>query len=142
MFNLNRGGVTHEQDIIKANIFCDKGIIPLVVALNSLEGVITLDSCQCGVYEEAYVFFTYGNDWRDLASLLQEISTQLSTGSISCGYILRMEWWGSNDIPRAEIIVEPNNINTLACNITKAIGRINARMSELVGDKPHITLHS
>ena len=56
----------HEQVAVKVNGFCDRGIQSLVLALNEIDGVVTLDSCERGVYGEAYVFFTLGNvDWTE-----------------------------------------------------------------------------
>lgn len=43
---------SHRQVMIKVNVECDEGIAPLVHALNGINGVITLDSCQaqgCGL---------------------------------------------------------------------------------------------
>ncbi len=84
------------------------------MALNEIDGVVTLDSCQEGVYEEAYVFFTFGETWQDLGTLLQEISTALSERRVGCGYTFRLEWFGSNDRPRAQVVVEPQHAICLA----------------------------
>ena len=39
----------HKQVIAKVNAKCDEGIAPLVSALNGINGIITLDSCESGI---------------------------------------------------------------------------------------------
>ena len=51
--------IQHKQVLIKVNAECDEHIAELVSALNEIKGIITLDSCQQGVYREAYVLFTF-----------------------------------------------------------------------------------
>lgn len=107
----------HEQVAVKVNGFCDKGIQPLVLALNEIDGIVTLDSSERGVREEAFVSFEYGETWQALASLLQAMSTGLSTRLVGCVYTLRLEWSGSNERPRAQIGVEPQHVATLAAHL-------------------------
>ena len=66
--------IKHKQIRIKVNTECDEDISPIVLALNSIDGVITLDSCQQGVYGESYVFFSYGNNWKDIGYLMNELA--------------------------------------------------------------------
>lgn len=116
----------HEQVAIKVNGFCDEGIQPLVLALNEIGGVVTLDSCECSVDEEAYVFFNYEGTWQELASLLQAMSTELSTRLAGCVYALRLEWSGSNERPRAQIVVEPQHAVTLAGHLRSLASHLTA----------------
>lgn len=133
---------SHRQVIIEVHVECDEGIALLVHALNGINGVITLDSCQEGILGEAYVFFTYGRKWQELAFLLQTISSELSKISLDFGYSLRLEWLGSNEWPHAQIVLLPKHVTTLAEGIWAVVKQINAHMSESIGDKSHITLHS
>ncbi len=133
---------SHRQVMVRVNVECDKGIAPLVHALNGINGVITLDSCQEGVLGEAYVFFTYGRKWQELAVLLQTISSELSKISLGFGYSLRLEWLGSNEWPRAQIVLLPEHVTTLAEDIWALTKQINAHMTESIGGRSHITLHS
>ena len=132
----------HEQVFVKVNAQCDKGIASLVKALNEIEGVITLDSCQKGLLElgQAFVFFSYGNSWQDLAQLLQAISSAMAEQKLDFGYTLRIEWFGSNECPRCQIVVAPDNVDTLAANIRALSQQISARMCQLAGDRPSIEL--
>ena len=125
----------HPQIMIKVNAECDEGVAPLVLALNEIDGIVTLDSCQQGVCEEAYVFFTYGKTWQKLARLLQTISLELSKIHLDCGYTLRIEWFGSNEWPRAQIVVLPEHVATLAEHIRALSGQINARMCQSTGGR-------
>lgn len=127
--------MVHKQVIIRVNTECDGGIAPLVQALNELDGVITLDSCERGVLGEGYVFFTCGHKWQDIARLLQTISSALSKDNLDCGYTLRIEWFGSNEWPRAQIVVLPEHVTTLADHIRALSGEINARMCRSTGGR-------
>ena len=124
----------HEQVMIRINALCDRGIAPLVGALNEIDGVITVDSCENGAWG-AYVFFHYGEDWRDLATLLQEISSLLSDPGLPCGYSLQLEWLGSNNRPRALISLEPEHMALVAEGIGSIASILNDRMCALGGDR-------
>ena len=132
---MTSGKIHHIQTTIRVNAECDKGVAPLVSALNELDGVITLDSCEHGAFEGAFVFFTYGDTWQDLAHLLQTISSELCKNHLNYGYTLRIEWFGSNERPRAQILVFPEHVVALAENIRTLAGEINLCMSGSVGDK-------
>jgi len=127
--------VSHKQVMVKVNAECDEGIAPLVLALNEINGVTTLDSCQQGVSGEAYVFLDYGNTWQDLCLLLQAMSSELAEHHLGYGFILRIEWWGSNEQPRAQIAILPEHVAALAASIRALACQINARMCRLAVDR-------
>lgn len=118
---------THRQVAVKVNVTCDEGIVPLVVALNEINGLRTHDSCQCTPDGQASVFFEYGDDWRNLAEMMQSLSSRLGEERISCGFVFRLEWWGSNEWPRAEILMNPRHVATVADAIKKIAPEINRR---------------
>ena len=122
--------MNHRQVWAKVNAQCDSGIASLVETLNEINGVTTLDSCENGAWG-AYVFFTYGDTWQDLAALLQEISTGLSTLGLPVGFSLVMEWLGSNDSPRAQISLAPEHVALLAEPLRGLVSTLNARMPGL-----------
>jgi hypothetical protein len=132
----------HQQVMIKVNAECDKDIAPLVLALNELEGVITLDSCQHGIYGEAYVFFTYGRSWQELGYLVNELASYLRENGVCCECILRLEWVGSNDCPRAKLICDAGHVGNIAGMISLSTARINDRMCELTHGKLYTGLHN
>lgn len=115
----------HEQVPIKVNAECDRGIAPLVSALNEIDGLITLDSCQEALAGESWVFFTYGDGWQSLSPLLQEISSGLGRANLCCGCTLRLEWVGSNERPRAQILVRPEHVGIVAAAIRQLSIHLN-----------------
>ncbi|MEE8352982.1 MAG: hypothetical protein V3S10_00865 [Dehalococcoidales bacterium] len=132
----------HEQVAIKVNGFCDKGIQPLVSALNEMDGVATLDSCERSVFEEAYVYFEYGETWQELASLLQAMSAELSTRLVGCVHALRLEWSGSSERPRAQIVVEPQHVATLTGHLQSLATYLTASTNLSADDRRDIALRN
>ena len=119
----------HKQVYIKVNAACDEGVAALVAALSEFAGVVTVDSCENGAWG-AYVFFTYGDTWQDLAALLQGISTGLSTLGLPVGFSLVMEWLGSNKKPRALMSLAPEHVAQLVEPLRGLIPTLNARMTD------------
>jgi hypothetical protein len=122
----------HEQISIKVNAECDKEIAPLILALNEIQGLITLDSCQQGVYGEAYVFFTYGTNWQQTGYLMNELSLHLREKGVCCECVLRLEWVGSNDRPRAKLVCDTGHVGGIADIISSSAARITTHMLELI----------
>lgn len=119
--------MAHTEIPIKVWAWVDEGVAPLVGALNEIDGVLTLDSCEQGPLGEAFVFFTYGHDWRELAALMQEVSEHLSENT-PYGYSMNLEWLGSNVMPRAQVLVRPEHAASLATAISRVAPQINRRM--------------
>src|SRR6266851_5913445 len=116
----------HRQVFVKVNAPVDEGIAALVEALNQFDGIITLDSCQRG-REGAYVYFTFGvylctqdADWRQLAEFVERLSADLRDLNLCCGYSLRLEWFGSNEQPRAQLVLNPEYVAAVATKIREA----------------------
>jgi len=104
--------------MVKVNQFVDEGVVPLVLALNSIEGLVTLDSCQRDAMSgEAYVYFQYGSKWQDLADMVQRLSCLMRGLNLCCGFSLSLEWLGSNDQPRANLSVKPEHVADVAAAI-------------------------
>ena len=125
--------MNHAQVYVKVNAACDEGIAPLIVALNEVQGVVTVDSCENDVWG-ACAFFNFGRDWRELACLLQEMSSLMSNLQLPCGYSLQMQWLGSNSKPRAQLTMEPEHVVCVADGIQRIAASLNARMTVLAGD--------
>jgi hypothetical protein len=115
--------------MVKVNAQCDEGVASLVVALNEIDGVITLDSCQDCYPWGANVFFTYGRNRAALAGLLQRLSTELSKLELPFGFSSYLSWMGSNDRPRAHLCVEPESVDGLAQAIRRVLPNLNCRRS-------------
>ena len=101
---------------IKVNAFVDEGIAPLVAALSGIEGLVTLESCERGDDGLADVYFSYGAyvDWRELGAMLESLAGKLRELNICCGFSLTLEWFGSNDQPRARLSVKPEHAAEIA----------------------------
>ena len=127
-------GILHPQVMIKINAECDEKIAPLVLALNKVNGLVTLDSCQVGVYGESYIFFTYGETWKETGFLVNELATILRENGVCCEGILRLEWVGSNDRPRAKLVCDPRHVDGIADMICLAANRLNDRMNPSIHD--------
>ncbi len=132
----------HKQIMIKVNAEVDEGVAPIVRVLNEINGIVTLDSCQQGIYGEAYVFFIYRKDWQELGLLLNEMATILRENGICCECVLRMEWVGSNDHPRAKLSCGAGHVGDIADIIRQSVAKINCRMSELIHDKCYTGLRN
>jgi hypothetical protein len=60
----------HEQIWVKVNAPVDSGVAEIVSALNCVEGLETLQSCQGDAGgKNGYVYFTCG-DWRDICNFV------------------------------------------------------------------------
>src|SRR3990167_4811908 len=117
----------HEQTFIKVNAECDKEVAPLVLALNEIQNLITLDSCHEGIYGEAYIFFTYGETWQETGALANEIASVLRENGVCCECLVRLEWVGSNDRPRAKLVCNTGHVGGIADIINSSAARINLR---------------
>jgi hypothetical protein len=108
----------HKETLVKVNAFVDEGVAPLVLALNSIEGVITLDSCERDVVSgEASVYFQYGTGWQELGNLVEALARALRSLNLCCGFSASLEWFGSNDRPRAHLSVKPEHVADVAAAI-------------------------
>lgn len=109
---------SHKQVGLKLNAFVDEGIAPLVAALNSFAGVLTLESCQRDAGGEAYVSFQFGEGWHQLGEFVGRLSVALGERlDLCCGFALRLEWFAGGEEPLAQVRVAPKHIQLLAAAI-------------------------
>lgn len=66
----------HEQVWVKVNAQVDKNIANIVTALNMVNGLLTLDSCE-GDEKWSYVYFKYGNYKKICYFLFDKLSPNL-----------------------------------------------------------------
>lgn len=64
------GMAAHEQTWVKVNTQVDRKMARIIAALSTIEGLQTLQSCQCDRNGEAYVYFTYGTAWERVCHLV------------------------------------------------------------------------
>jgi hypothetical protein len=111
------GMTAHDQVFAKVNIPCDRGIAPLVEAMSEIKGLTTIDSCQEDFRGEASVYFTYGDDWHELAELVRAMSTRLGRHCESLPFALRLEWYAGGEWPRGQVATPPEHVAELAAAI-------------------------
>lgn len=105
----------HSEVQVKVNAFVDEGVAPLVVALNAIDGVVTLDSCEEDAGTgEASVYFRYGSSWQDLGALVKTIAELIQGIDLCCGVSVCLEWFGNNDQPRAHLSVRREHVADVA----------------------------
>lgn len=120
----------HNQVIIKVNAKVDKGIAPLVAALNEIIGLLTLDSCEKGILDEGYVFFSWGKDWHGLGHLLDVLYEELTKVRLEEHCSLSIQWCDKSEWPRGLMIMPKEHVAILAENIQRFSEQINLRMSQ------------
>ena len=104
----------HQTIDIKVNACVDKKVAPLVIALNRIKGIFTVDSCQGYSNKPAYVYFKYGSSPKDLAVFCSILAKQLSTSvKGSNKYSLRVEWNFDFSANMAVLMTSPKNIHKL-----------------------------
>jgi len=117
----------HSQTFVKVNAEVDTGIAAVVSALNEIEGLQTIDSCEgeCG-RKSAYVYFWFG-DWDRLASLaFREIEPKLSA-ALGGDYRVSVEVFdGSRPTGKLEFSAEATEIVASALKQVVSIHRSSA----------------
>jgi len=113
----------------RVNIMVDDGIKPLVDALQTVPGLITVDSCQgessgAGIVK-AHVFFTAKDGTYDLFSLCQGLSESLSRQLNWDGgeWSITLTWFTSmTPMGNLEVIPDIAYIEKVAAAITSSKG--------------------
>lgn len=104
----------HGQRMVKVNVPVDEGIAPVVVALAEIPSVVTVDSCERDQQDQAYVLFAYGESWRDLGSLLADLSPRIRREVPNLNFTLAMEWVAGGAEPLARISTHWRTVHELA----------------------------
>jgi hypothetical protein len=105
----------HKEVQVKVNAFVDEYVAPLVIALNSIDGLVTLDSCEEDAGTgEASVYFTYGSGWQEMGNLIEVLARLIRGLNLCCGFSLCLEWFGSNDQPRAHLSLRREHVADVA----------------------------
>lgn len=106
---------------MKVNVLVDVGVAPLVEALNTLPGIITLDSCQGGYPKgprRARVAFSYLQHDGDLYKLTVMISKLIREQMQDAeGVSLTLEWWHGGEGPLAWLRCPLDKVGQLASAI-------------------------
>ena len=131
----------HSTTNIKVNAPVDKGIAPLVLALNRFDGLLTLDSCEGDKNKPAYVYFRYGAKPKDLTVfcyiLAEKLSAQVKGEN---GYSLRVEWDYDFSNNMAVLMTGRPYIHKLTAAINAVVNE--HRKTLLLYDRAHKGPHS
>ena len=119
--------VMHATTPVKVNAWVDKRIAPLVEALSKRDEIITVASCEHGRDGLAYVHFIAGQDDERLVKFVRSVSKAVKDqNNLSDNCRVQIEWVAGADHPMATILVDPNQIDSLACAV-KSIGDKNGK---------------
>ena len=112
--------MVHEQVMVKVNAPVDRGVAPLVAALNRLEDIVTVESCEGDEQRQAYVSFHAGDSWRSLADLVHDLSVSLGSDTrlSDLFYSISIEWCAGGENPLAYLRVPRQHVSTLAEVVT------------------------
>lgn len=115
----------HEQILVKVNANVDKKIAPVIKALSSIDGLMTLSSCQALYPQEASILFEYMpnpaepdlTNWKVMGDLCFKISSAIRIVAPDSGCFVSLEWRGNNDQPFGKLSFDPEQTN----DITSAV---------------------
>jgi hypothetical protein len=103
----------HNQVCVKVNAFVDEGIRPLVEVLNSIDSVLTWDSCECDSEGMATICLRYGQPNREyiteLAVFANRLRHVLDVPKCIHTY-MALEWAGVDMIPHIELRLLPSEV--------------------------------
>ena len=106
--------MAHDTIPIKVNAWVDKDIAPLVEAISVFPQIVTVDSCQGGSDEKAYVHFVCESDEDVLHALVRSLSRAMNTLLPTADAArVQIEWVAGSDYPMATLVVEPKLIGSL-----------------------------
>lgn len=116
----------HVEVPIKVTALVDEDIAPLVLALNSWEGILTVCSCQGRTDQSAYVYFNHAKGIHSLFSVVKSLANGLSRyipgkDEPRNGYTLKIEWAEGADGDHALACLSLNPL--LIDSVSKLISR-------------------
>lgn len=108
------GASGHSVVAVKVNAWVDRGIAPLVVALNDLGGLWTVSSCE-GQSGPARVHFAYVGSASEFAVLMEKLSVALGTRLGAGGdFRLALEWTAGGERPLGALVARREVVLPLA----------------------------
>lgn len=105
---------THEVMQVKVNAWVDKGVAPLVLALNEFENLFTVDSCQGGADAPAYVYFWHMGEGTASGRFFSWLGRRLSEWASQFEYELTLDWTTGDAKPMAKISTDRRYIENLS----------------------------
>lgn len=112
--------VDHVEIPIKVTAWVDEGIVPLVLALNQLPNVETIDSCQGRDDKPAHVYFRYRGDARTATRFIADLAALLSPHERAADYTLVARWRPGTDEPVFQLACPAAHSTALARILSEA----------------------
>jgi len=104
----------HIEVPVKVNAWVDKGVMPLVSALNEFKEVWTTDSCE-GKGDFAYVHFAYCGSAQEFFKFVQKLSTKLGSKIVSDNeYRFTLEWVAGSERPLGTLVAHRGIVASLS----------------------------
>ena len=123
----------HKQVPVQVRVWVDVGVVPLVVALNLLEGVQTFESCQGYDGEPSTVWFT-----TESVEALIALGKQIALASGELDYRMQVEWSSGGRDPVATLRVPLGNVHLAAKLIAEvASGHMTGCSDDTSGTSPY-----
>jgi hypothetical protein len=101
----------HKEVEVKVNALVDEGVADLVGALSEVPGLVTLESCQGGAGQDAYVFFRMV-DWRQIGEFLFDRLLPAMSPDLRSVVALRVQAYDTR-LARGSITFDPHAIGLL-----------------------------
>lgn len=113
----------HREVAVKVNAYVDEGIADLVSALSEVPGLVTMESCQGGDGQDAYVHFRM-SDWRQLGQFIFERLLPAMEPDLRAVASVRIQAYDAK-MAHGSITIDPAAIGMMAkCirDLTPAVG--------------------
>jgi hypothetical protein len=110
----------HREVPVKVTAWVDEAIASLVLALNELPDVQTLDSCQGDDQRAAHVFFAYRGDAKAAAAFVANLAAALAPHDDAADYTLTAEWRPGTDQPVFRLVCPATQADELAAVLSSA----------------------
>jgi hypothetical protein len=104
----------HHEVPVKVTAWVDEGVAPLVLALNELADVQTLDSCQGSDQQPAHVFFAHHGGAHEAVVFAADLAAVLAPHDDVADYALIAEWRPGTDQPVFRLVCPATQAGKLA----------------------------
>lgn len=96
----------HREVPVMVNAWVDEGVAPLVIALNGVDRLVTVDSCE-GTDGPAHVMFGYQGPDDRFVAVVAELARVLAANACGAEYRLQLQWANGGEHPLATLLVFP-----------------------------------
>jgi hypothetical protein len=129
----------HREVPVKVTAWVDEGVAPLVVALNDFERVLTVDSCEGGTTDGAYVLFRVRGHAGQAAKFAAGLAEAMGERA---PYLLQAEWRTGESEPLLALSCPRDSVPALVDALSAARtrlsvdGRSGSRLSPIPPSSP------